>query len=118
MMDMEPPVDGIFRAVPNTPGSMLTSGVAPGKAGRWVVTLNLAGELYQAYFDTQEDAQEAFNAAGGISDKSNVDYAAAAQAALAASEAAEAAINAAAAAAAAAGHHVGNGGLPDDGDLE
>jgi hypothetical protein len=53
MLDMEAPVDGIFRAVPNMVGSMQPSGVAPGKNGKWVVTLNLAGELYQANFDSQ-----------------------------------------------------------------
>uniref|UniRef100_A0A7S0S0T7 TF-B3 domain-containing protein n=1 Tax=Chlamydomonas leiostraca TaxID=1034604 RepID=A0A7S0S0T7_9CHLO len=68
-LDAEPAVDGIFRAVPNTGGTGTPSGVAPGKAGRWVVTLNLAGELYQAYFDTQEDAGEAFHAAGGVAGK-------------------------------------------------
>eukprot|EP00955_Chlamydomonas_euryale_P059701 357473-Chlamydomonas_euryale.AAC.9 len=63
--ETEPSVDGIFRAVPNglcgQPG-----GVSSGKNGRWVVTLNLAGELYRAFFDTQDDAQEAFNAAGQV----------------------------------------------------
>jgi len=52
-MDMEPDVDGIFRAVPNSVGSQESSGVAPGLGDRYVVTLNLAGELYQALFDSQ-----------------------------------------------------------------
>jgi hypothetical protein len=61
--ESEPAVDGIFRAVPNGLGS-LAVGISANRSGRWVVSLNLAGELYQAQFDTQEDAQEAFNAAG------------------------------------------------------
>lgn len=73
-LDAEPAVDGIFRAVPNTASSGVTSGVAPGKAGRWVVTLNLAGELYQAHFDTQEDAGEAFHAAGGLQGKEELGH--------------------------------------------
>lgn len=53
MLDLDVVVDGIFRAVPHSTASTAPSGVVPGKAGRWVVTLNLAGELYQAYFETQ-----------------------------------------------------------------
>ncbi len=52
LVDMEPALDGVFRAVRNgicsQPGGIFSS-----KHGRWVVTLNLAGELYQAFFDTQ-----------------------------------------------------------------
>ena len=50
--DAEPAIDGIFRAVPNSLGNQ-PGGVFASKQGRWVVTLNLTGELYQAYFDTQ-----------------------------------------------------------------
>ncbi|KAG1671348.1 hypothetical protein FOA52_002958 [Chlamydomonas sp. UWO 241] len=66
MADMEPAVDGIFRAVSAGPVSaqQQPGGVSASKGGRWVVNLNLAGELYQAYFDTMEDANEAYNAAG------------------------------------------------------
>ncbi|GAX81655.1 hypothetical protein CEUSTIGMA_g9083.t1 [Chlamydomonas eustigma] len=64
LQDLDPTVDGIFRAVPNGLGNAL-GGVSVNKTGRWVVTLNLAGELYQALFDTQDDALEAYNAAGG-----------------------------------------------------
>jgi hypothetical protein len=64
LQDLDPTVDGIFRAVPNGLGSA-PGGITVNKTGRWVVTLNLAGELYQALFDTQDDAQEAYNAAGG-----------------------------------------------------
>lgn len=46
-----------------SPTRSLPGGVSA-KGGRWVVNLDLAGELYQAYFDTQDDAQEAYNAAG------------------------------------------------------
>ena len=45
-------MDGIFRAVPGGLGSQ-AGGVNAAKNGRWVVSLNLAGELYQAFFDTQ-----------------------------------------------------------------
>ena len=31
---------------------------------RWLASLNLAGELYQAYFDTEENAAEALTLAG------------------------------------------------------
>ena len=51
-MDMEPAIDGVFRAVPNGISGQ-AGGVFASKHGRWVVTLNLAGELYQAFFDTQ-----------------------------------------------------------------
>ncbi len=37
---------------------MQPSGVTSSKVGRWVVTLNLAGELYQAHFDTQASPGE------------------------------------------------------------
>jgi hypothetical protein len=65
LADAEPVVDGIFRAVPGgaSAGSP-TAGVSCSKTGRWSVTLSLSGELYRAYFDTQEDALEAFNASG------------------------------------------------------
>ena len=46
-------MDGIFRAVPNSAASTEPSGIAPSHSDRWVVTLNLAGELYQAVFDSQ-----------------------------------------------------------------
>lgn len=45
LLDMEPAVDGIFRAVPHGVGSQ-PGGVSAGKNGRWVVTLNLAGECH------------------------------------------------------------------------
>lgn len=66
--DVEPAVDGIFRAVPHglVAAGLPHGGVAVSKNGRWVVSLNLAGEMYQALFDTQEDAQEAYNAAGAM----------------------------------------------------
>ena len=38
--------------MPNGLGSQ-PSGVFAAKHGRWLVMLNLIGELYQAYFDTQ-----------------------------------------------------------------
>eukprot|EP00798_Chlamydomonas_sp_ICE-L_P031736 gene31736-6936_t len=66
-MDIETAVDGIFRAVPNGL-SCEPGGVFPGKHGRWVVTLNLMGELYQAHFDSKEDALEAYFATGATLD--------------------------------------------------
>ena len=68
-MDLEPAVDGIFRAVPHGIIHAINQphgGVVVSKNGRWVVSLNLAGELHQALFDTQEDAQEAYNASGAM----------------------------------------------------
>lgn len=61
--DGEPPADGIFRAVPNGL-SETQSSIQPLKNNKYVATLNLAGELYQALFECQEDAAEAFIAAG------------------------------------------------------
>ncbi|KAK9809236.1 hypothetical protein WJX72_011881 [[Myrmecia] bisecta] len=61
---LQPPLDGVFRAIPDG-----LTGDEEGKVvmqhGSWTATLNVAGELYQAYFETQEAAAEAFNAAGG-----------------------------------------------------
>jgi hypothetical protein len=64
--DVEPPVDGVFRAVPADSSSLQegASSVGQAKDGRWVATLNLGGELYQAFFVQQDDALEALNAAG------------------------------------------------------
>lgn len=44
MADMESPVDGIFRALASQVSSTQPSGIAQGRGGRWVVTLNLEGE--------------------------------------------------------------------------
>uniref|UniRef100_A0A383W833 TF-B3 domain-containing protein n=1 Tax=Tetradesmus obliquus TaxID=3088 RepID=A0A383W833_TETOB len=66
--DVEPPVDGVFRALPAESSSSTlqegASSVAQAKDGRWVAALNLGGELYQAFFVQQDDALEALNAAG------------------------------------------------------
>jgi hypothetical protein len=59
---MEAPIDGIFRALP-APAS---PGVAPAGPNRWAAVLSLAGEAYQAYFETQEDAAEAVAAAAVV----------------------------------------------------
>ena len=57
--------DGVFRAVPqglsNAPSSVASKG------GIWTATLNLAGELYRAHFDSQDAALEAYHAAGAVS---------------------------------------------------
>ncbi|CAD7702056.1 unnamed protein product [Ostreobium quekettii] len=57
-----PPTDGVFRAIPNVvpqPNGKIFS-----QHGVWTATIEIVGEMYQAYFDSQEDALEAFNAAG------------------------------------------------------
>lgn len=58
----DPLKDGVFRAVPD--GQSDDAGRVVKHAGIWTVILNLYGELYQAYFTSQAEAQEAFNAAG------------------------------------------------------
>lgn len=72
--DLEPPVDGVFRALQQDQAVAAgagaaalgegTSSVEQAHDGRWVASLNLSGELYQAFFVQQEDALEALNAAG------------------------------------------------------
>eukprot|EP00879_Flechtneria_rotunda_P014389 GHRR01015036.1.p1 GENE.GHRR01015036.1~~GHRR01015036.1.p1 ORF type:complete len:160 (+),score=60.79 GHRR01015036.1:425-904(+) len=64
--DIEPPVDGVFRAVPADSSSLPEghSTVTQARDGRWVASINLGGELYQASFVQQDDALEALNAAG------------------------------------------------------
>lgn len=62
--DIEAPADGVFRAVPAAGLSDQPSAVSAVRDARWVASLNLAGELYQAFFDNEDDALEAFNAAG------------------------------------------------------
>jgi hypothetical protein len=61
-------VDGVFRAVPADSSSISLpegiSSVSQLRDGRWVASLNLGGELYQAFFVQQDDALEALNAAG------------------------------------------------------
>lgn len=58
----DPLKDGVFRAVPD--GQSDDAGRVINHAGIWTVILNLYGELYQAYFTSQAEALEAFNAAG------------------------------------------------------
>ncbi|KAL0049823.1 hypothetical protein WJX82_010592 [Trebouxia sp. C0006] len=58
----EPLKDGVFRAVPD--GQSDDAGRVLKHAGIWTIILNLYGELYQAYFASQAEALEAFNAAG------------------------------------------------------
>ncbi|KAK9809821.1 hypothetical protein WJX73_009818 [Symbiochloris irregularis] len=54
--------DGVFRAIPH--GLSLAPSTVSSLSGVWTATLNLAGELYVAHFDSQEAALEAFHAAG------------------------------------------------------
>ena len=58
----EPLKDGVFRAVPD--GCSDDAARIVKHMGVWTVILNLCGELYQAYFDSQAAALEALNAAG------------------------------------------------------
>lgn len=64
--DVDAPVDGVFRAVPSETVYLQEgqSSVAQLPDGRWVASLNLGGEMYQAFFVQQSDALEALNAAG------------------------------------------------------
>ncbi|GIL62714.1 hypothetical protein Vafri_16885 [Volvox africanus] len=66
ILEMEAPSDGIFRAVVTQ--HLLTVppalGVALARNNRWTATLDVAGETYQAFFDTRDDAMEALAAAG------------------------------------------------------
>lgn len=64
--DVDAPVDGVFRAVPADTVYLAEnqSSVAQLQDGRWVASLNLGGEMYQAFFVQQSDATEALNAAG------------------------------------------------------
>ncbi|KXZ43735.1 hypothetical protein GPECTOR_81g183 [Gonium pectorale] len=65
VLDMEAPSDGVFRAlVTHRSGGPVQLGVALARNNRWTATLDLAGEPYQAFFDTKEDAVEALAAAG------------------------------------------------------
>lgn len=66
LLDIAAPADGIFRAVVGPAAAACTVGVAPARNDRWTVTLSLAGEFYQAFFESREDALEAHNAAGGM----------------------------------------------------
>ena len=57
-----PVKDGVFRAVVD--GSSDDPGRVTYQNGVFTVILNVCGELYQAFFDSQAAALEAFNAAG------------------------------------------------------
>ncbi|GIL84242.1 hypothetical protein Vretifemale_12926, partial [Volvox reticuliferus] len=64
ILDMEAPSDGIFRAVVTQHLVPVPSGVTLARNNRWTATLDVAGETYQAFFDTRDDAVEALTAAG------------------------------------------------------
>ncbi|GFR51388.1 hypothetical protein Agub_g13818, partial [Astrephomene gubernaculifera] len=64
VLDLEAPSDGVFRALVLPPAAPVPLGVALARNNRWTATLDVAGELYQAFFDTREDAVEAITAAG------------------------------------------------------
>lgn len=58
-------VDGIFRASPS--GNTNATGRVGLEHGIWAASINLAGELYQAFFESEAAAREAFEAATGCS---------------------------------------------------
>jgi bifunctional DNA-binding transcriptional regulator/antitoxin component of YhaV-PrlF toxin-antitoxin module len=64
--ELDAPVDGVFRSVPADAVQLPEgqSNVSQLADGRWVASLNLGGEMYQAFFVQQSDALEALNAAG------------------------------------------------------
>ncbi|KAF8073022.1 B3 domain-containing protein [Scenedesmus sp. PABB004] len=64
--EYEVPVDGVFRVTPVEALAVPegTSSVVATHDGRWCASINLSGELYQAFFESQADALEALNAAG------------------------------------------------------
>ena len=55
--------DGVFRAIP---GLSAEPSTVSHTSGTWMATLDLAGETYRAYFDSQEAALEAYHAAGAV----------------------------------------------------
>ncbi|KAI8477513.1 MAG: DNA-binding pseudobarrel-protein domain-containing protein-containing protein [Monoraphidium minutum] len=62
--DVEPPADGVFRAIPSDTMADTPHAVSQVRAGRWLASLNLAGELYQAFFPSEDQAAEAIVLAG------------------------------------------------------
>ncbi|GLC37118.1 hypothetical protein PLESTB_000981700 [Pleodorina starrii] len=64
VLDMEAPSDGIFRALVMQHAAPVPLGVVLARNNRWTATLEVAGEVYQAFFDTRDDAVEAVIAAG------------------------------------------------------
>ena len=63
--DVEVPADGVFRAVVNLSSITPTElGVTQGKGGRWLATIDCAGEAYQACFEDKDAALEVARAAG------------------------------------------------------
>ncbi len=62
--DADPPADGVFRALQASGDDGDQASWIERRDKQWLATLNLAGELYQAMFEREEDALEALNAAG------------------------------------------------------
>ena len=60
-MRLEPLVDGIFRAVPDSRPQQAAASVAK-EYGNWATSVSLGGEVYKAYFKDSESAQEALQA--------------------------------------------------------
>ena len=54
--------DGVFRAVPH--GQSDDQARVLCQEGVWSVVMNVCGELYQAYFESELAAREAFEATG------------------------------------------------------
>ncbi|EIE25900.1 hypothetical protein COCSUDRAFT_64891 [Coccomyxa subellipsoidea C-169] len=59
-----PLCDGVFRAVPPTISAREYCGKVLQQGGTWTAILDVSGEAYQAFFDSQGAAMEALNAAG------------------------------------------------------
>ncbi|CAL8470123.1 g9665 [Coccomyxa elongata] len=59
-----PLCDGVFRAVPPAISAKEYCGKVLQQGGTWTAILDVSGEAYQAFFDSQGAAMEALNAAG------------------------------------------------------
>ncbi|GBF88542.1 hypothetical protein Rsub_01257 [Raphidocelis subcapitata] len=62
--DVEPPADGVFRAAAAEGLADSPHAVSQVRAGRWLASINLTGEVYQAYFQTEAEAADAIALAG------------------------------------------------------
>jgi len=62
--DVEAPTDGIFRPATSDSLEDAPHAISQVRAGRWLASINLSGELYQAFFGTEEEASEALTLAG------------------------------------------------------
>jgi len=58
------PIDGVFRFLLHSHG--LDQSAVFFQSGVWTAVLDIKGEMYQAFFDSRNDALTAFNAAGYV----------------------------------------------------